>query len=297
VLLELFSTTSAPCARKLDDLARHATELARAGLAPLALSVEGIEEGEQARAAAFLRERNWPFPWATASPAALELLDALQCILLDRERRLPLPASFLVDANGALRVLYLGPVTAEQLLADRALCELDEGALFDTASPFPGRWMFPALPSDADFFEGRLRARGLDEPAGEFTRARLAVVRTAPADLLQDFGRQSAVAGRFEEAEKFFRRALATDPRHFGALFDLAVVLQREERLAEARELYGKALALQPEHADAHFNLALVQVAQGDLEGAERELRWLKTHGLEDLEDLERALEARKQGK
>ncbi len=295
VLLELFSTTCAPCAGELEELAGHAAELERAGLAPLALSVEPLEE--QARAAAFLREREWPFPWATATPATLELLDALQCILLDRERRLPLPASFLVDANGALRVLYLGPVTAEQLLADRALCELGEGALFDAASPFPGRWMFPGLPSDADFFESRLRARGLEEPAGEFARGRLAVVRTAPADLLQDFGRRSAVEGRLEEAEKFFQRALAADPRHFGALFDWAVILQRQERNAEARELYGKALALQPAHADAHFNLALVQVAQGDLAGAERELRWLKAHGVQDLEELERALSARRASK
>lgn len=295
VLLELFSTSSVASARQLDELASHASDLAREGLAPLALSVEGVEGS--GRAAAFLRERNWPFPWATSSPAALELLDALQCILLDRERRLPLPASFLVDAQGALRVLYLGPVTSAQLLADRELCELGEGALFDASTPFPGRWMFAGLPSDADFFEGRLRARGLGEAAAEFARARMTVVRSAPADLLQDFGRQSAVAGRLEEAEKFFRRALTADPRHFAALFDLAVVLQREERLSEARELYGKALALRPEHADAHFNLALVQIAQGDLAGAERELRWLKAHGLDDLEGLEGALAARKKSR
>ena len=66
--------------------------------------------------------RGWPFPWAFATPATLDFLDALQALLLDRERRLPLPASFLVDAAGAVRVLYLGPVTAERVLALMVCC-------------------------------------------------------------------------------------------------------------------------------------------------------------------------------
>jgi tetratricopeptide (TPR) repeat protein len=289
--LQLFSTTCAPCAAELGELARRAAELERAGIAPLALSVEPPEE--RSRAGAFLRERQWPFPWAVATGEALEILDALAAILLDREQRLALPASFLVDAQGALRVLYLGPVTAERLLADRALCELGEGGLFEAASPFAGRWMFQGLPADADFFEGRLLARGLEAPAREFSRARLTVVRTAPAELLQEFGRKSAVEGRLEEAENYFRRALAADPRHFGALFDWAVVLHRQERLEQAAELYGKALALEPEHADARFNLALARLALGDRASAERELRWLKERGEESAAVLERVLAER----
>lgn len=290
ILLTLFSTTCAPCARELAELGARASELTLAGVAPLALSVEPGEE--RARAEAFLRERAWPFPWAIATPQALELLDALQAVLLDRERRLQLPASFLVDAGGALRVLYLGPVGVDTLLADRALCDLGEGALFDAASPFAGRWMFPGLPSDADFFEGRLRARGLEEPAREYARGRLAVVRTAPADLLQDFGRRSAVQGRLEEAETFFRRALATDPRHVGALFDWAVVLHRQKKLPEAAELYGKVIVLSPEHADAHFNLALVRLDLGDRAGTAQQVRWLKAHQVPGVDELERALAA-----
>lgn len=290
ILLTLFSTTCAPCVRELDGLAARAEELTLAGVAPLALSVEAGEERE--RAAAFLAQRSWPFPWATATPQALEILDALQAILLDRERRLAVPASFLVDASGALRVLYLGPVEAETLLADRALCDLGEGALFDAASPFAGRWMFPGLPTDADFFEGRLRARGLEDAAREYGRGRLAVVRTAPADLLQDFGRRSAVQGRLEDAEQFFRRALATDPRHVGTLFDWAQVRHRKHELAEAAELYGKVIVLSPDHADAHFNLALARLELGDRAGAAQQLRWLQAHRVQGLEELEKALAA-----
>src|SRR6185503_368301 len=98
---------------------------------------------------------------------------------------------------------------------------------------------------------------------------------------------------RFEEAENFFRRALAADPRHFGALMDCAVVLHRQEKFAQAIELYRKALALRPEDADARFNLALAQIALGDAAGAERQLRWLKAHGTEGVEVLERLIAER----
>jgi tetratricopeptide (TPR) repeat protein len=288
VLIELFSSDCAPCVRALDEHARHAAEFERAGLAPLALSVEPFEH--RARAGAFLQARGWPFPWAVARPEALELLDALAGILVDSERRLPLPTSFLVDAQGALRVLYFGPVDADQVLADRALCELGDGAQFDAAAPFPGRWMFPGLVSDADLFEPRLAARGLAAAGREFARGRLTVVRSTPADLLHQFGRQHAVAGRLDEAQKFFQRALAADPRHFATLSDWAVVLHRQEKLASAAELYGKALALDPEHADTRFNLALALLGLENREGAENQLRWLEARDAESAAVLRQVL-------
>jgi len=274
LLLNLFSTTCAPCAGELAALALHRDALERSGLAVLALSTEPVSEA--ARAAEFLTQRGWPFPWATASQAALEFLDALQAVLLDREQRLPLPTSFLVDARGAVRVLYFGPVSAERLVADRALLELDEGALLDAAAPFPGRWMFPGLPSDPDFFEPRLKARGLDAAAAEFARARFAVVKTSPVELLSDFARRAAIEGRFEEAEAWYRRAHGLDPRRFEVLFDWALVVHRQEKLALASELYGKCLTLRPDDVDTHFNLALAQLGLGNREAAERERRWLE---------------------
>lgn len=290
LLLNLFSTTCAPCAEELAGLARHADALQRSGLAVLALSTEPASEA--ARAGEFLAARGWPFPWASASPEALELLDALQAALLDREVRLALPASFLVDARGALRALYFGPVTAETLIADRALLELEEGALLDAAAPFPGRWMFPGLPSDPDFFEPRLRARGLAAAAQEFARARFAVVKTAPVELLADFARRAAIEGRFEEAEAWYRRAHAVDPRRFEVLFDWALVAHRQEKLALASELYGKALTLRPDDVDAHFNLGLAQLGQGNREAAERERRWLEARVPELAATLAEALQA-----
>jgi tetratricopeptide (TPR) repeat protein len=295
LLLNLFASTCAPCAGELADFARHRDELARSGIAVLALATEPLEE--RARAGAFLAQLGWPFPWAAATPATLEFLDALQSVLLDREQRLPLPTSFLVDAEGALRVLYFGPLTAERLVADKALLELGEGALFDAAAPFPGRWMFPALPADADFLEPRLRARGLEDAAREYARARIAVVKSSPVELLQDFARRAAIDGRLPEAEAYFRRAHGLDPRHFGVLFDWAVVAHRQEKLAEASELYAKCLTLKPEDVDTRFNLALAQLGLGRRKEAERQLRWLEPRAPEVARTLAAALESTPDGK
>jgi len=289
VLLDLFSARSPASAEELRALVEHAEELDRSGIAFLALCADPPEEREAAQR--FLDELGWPFPWAQASAGTLALLEGLRGALLERDQALEPPASFLVDAAGALRALETGRLSAEALLAERELLALGEGELLEAAAPFPGRWMFPVLPSDADYFEGRLAARGLAAAAREFARGRLDVVRARPADLLHDFGRRAAAEGRLDEAVAFFRRALAADPRHFDSLFDLALVLHRQERTSEARELYRKALALRPEHVDARFNLALAELALGDRAGAERQLAWLKGRAPELAESLERAVE------
>jgi len=288
VLLDLFSAKNATSAEELRALAEHAEELDRSGIAFLALCADPPEEREAAQR--FLDGLEWPFPWAQASADTLALLAGLRGALLDRDQELVPPASFLVDGAGALRALETGPLSAEALLAERELLALGEGELLEAAAPFPGRWMFPVLPEDADYFEGRLAARGLAAAAREFARGRLDVVRARPADLLHDFGRRAAAEGRMDEAGAFFRRALAADPRHFDSLFDLALVLHRQERTSEARELYRKALALRPEHVDAHFNLALAELALGDRAGAERQLAWLKGRAPELAESLEKAV-------
>jgi tetratricopeptide (TPR) repeat protein len=291
VWISLFSTRCAPCARELAQLAERARELARAEIACLALCVDPIEAGTEDEAAAFLERLEWPFPWARASATTLETLDGLQGALLDRERRLPLPASFLVDASGALRALYLGPVEPATLLADRELCELGESAQLEAATPFQGRWMFPLSISDADFFEGRLTARGLPAVAAEYARGRLDVVRSSRADLLFDFGRRAAGEGRLDEALDFYRRCLEIQPDHVQALFDAAVVYHRRERFSEAAELYRRALAVRPGHVDTLFNLALALLGAGDPEAVEPLLRELQGRDPAAAEVLSGALE------
>jgi len=69
--------------------------------------------------------------------------------------------------------------------------------------------------------------------------------------------------GRFEEAERHLRRAIALAPGSPEPLYNLGLVLTRLERPAEAIALYEAALKLGPDHAATHNNLANLLLATG----------------------------------
>lgn len=63
-----------------------------------------------------------------------------------------------------------------------------------------------------------------------------------------------AAAGRDEEAEAAFMRAIEVSPQHAIAHAELGIVLRRQGRFAEADAAYREALALDPEYALAWRN-------------------------------------------
>ena len=275
VLLSLWASWCPPCVVELEALVPRSAELDAAGLALLAVSVD--EDGDAARE---LMERiGWPTGWAFAAPRTIEILDVLQGAILDRETRLPLPSSFLIDAEGSLRAIYLGRVDPDRLLEDVALTRLPIREMRDAATPFAGTWYRPAQALSLELFERRFDARGLPDVAREYGNARIEVRETTRAKMLFDFGRQNAAAGRLQQAVDYLQRAIREDPRLFAAHLDLGIVLHRLGRAPEAIAAYAAAVRLEPEHEDARFNLALAYLGVGDVGGAERELAELEERG------------------
>ncbi len=287
VLLNLWTRTCASCLAELAEVAARRTDLEVSGLAFLALCVD--EDADAARAT--MEELGWPFAWGFAGRETIDVLDALHGAILDRETPLPLPASYFIDERGNWRVLWLGRVDVETLLADRELAGAMPEEMRAQATPFRGRWLRPAETVDVGFFERKLAVRGLTSAAEEFSRARIQVLETTPAKLLHEFGRAALERGRVEEAIANFRRAVEADPNHFQAFFDLGFVLHQRGELDEAISAYRAALRLDPEHEDAHFNLALAELVRGDLEGVGRELAWLREKESALASELERAIE------
>ena len=74
--------------------------------------------------------------------------------------------------------------------------------------------------------------------------------------------------GRADEAERYWRLALARDPRHAASWNNLGILLQHEGRAAEAEAAYRRALAQEPAYADAHYNLGLLYQQAGAWEAA-----------------------------
>jgi tetratricopeptide (TPR) repeat protein len=75
-----------------------------------------------------------------------------------------------------------------------------------------------------------------------------------------------------EEAIRTFRRVLDRAPSHTRARYNLALVLQRADRLAEAAGELQRAIETEP-RAEIYYSLGVVRWHQGDLERARDALR------------------------
>jgi tetratricopeptide (TPR) repeat protein len=294
VLVAPWASWCAPCVGELSSLAEHLPELQRRGLAVLALGAEA--ERGTAAARELLERARWPLPAAYAPEATLEILDALQGVLLDRETRLPLPSSFLVDARGNLVAFYAGAVEPETLLADLDLLALDPAARRDAAAAGTGRWLHAPAERDLALVRARFASRGLHDVAEEYARASVQVVHSSRAALLHEFGRRAGEQGRIEEAAEQFRRATEEDPSFAPAWVDLGVALHRLRHFARAVDAYRIALRLEPDAVTTRSNLILALLALGEREAAEAErdrLAPLDAAEAERMSELIRRLDER----
>lgn len=107
--------------------------------------------------------------------------------------------------------------------------------------------------------------------------------RLVPGDYegMAHIGGTLSALGRFDEAEPYFRRALAgeDDPvTHY----NLGLLLVRTGREVEGIGEYEQALQRDPMHANARSNLATVLARRGQLDRAARELAFVVEHDPEN---------------
>jgi tetratricopeptide (TPR) repeat protein len=291
LLIAPWASWCAPCVAELRALAARAEELRARGVDVLALAVDAPEE--RADEWALLEEIAWPFSRGALTAESIDVLDAIHGGVLDRESRMPLPTSFLVDPEGRLVALYVGGVDPERLLADLELTgELAPEARRAAATPFAGRWYGPPPAPDLFKFEARFERRGLADATRSYRLMRLQVVRASPASLLWEFGRRSGERGRLEEAARLFREALALDPARGAVWVDLGIVLAMAGNPEEAAAAFQEALALAPDDADTRLRLGLALLALGDVEGARAELALLVERAPDRARELRDRIES-----
>ncbi|MEA2691061.1 MAG: arylsulfatase [Acidobacteriota bacterium] len=75
-------------------------------------------------------------------------------------------------------------------------------------------------------------------------------------------------AGRNADADRYFKKVLAIEPKTARAEVGLAVLAYRKKDFAGARREIAKALAIDPKARYARYNLALVLETEGNLPGA-----------------------------
>lgn len=269
VLLLVWASWCAPCVGELNAFAAAAEELRAAGVTVVAVSAD--DPAQRADADRMLDELGWPHGRTFAGARELEVLDTLQEAALDRRRRLPLPAAFLIDSREHVSVIYKGAAEPRTVIADAHGLDDDARALRLRAAPFAGRWHAAPPGLDIDLLEARFAGRGLVAAARETGLARIVRVETTRAEMLDEFGMVHARQGDFERAVSNFAEAANLDPESFDAWQHLAIALHRLGRLDEAISAYERALWLDARSTDTLHNLALARMGNGDREGAWQE--------------------------
>lgn len=255
-LVNLWGSWCAPCLRELGDLARRASDLENRGLRVYALSTDRLdpEIGDEEATREVVKKLGLPFTMAWADDTAIAGLEAVQRVLLDEQS--PLPSSFLVDDRGRMAVLYRGPVTAEQVLADIELLPHSGTALNEIATPFEG--IRHSWPSRIDPLQVALKL---------YESGDVAHVRRYLGQLIET-----------EETKAPGHEDVSGDALHYflGTLLEEAG--QRDRSIAA----YQSALRHNPQHAQAHRNLARQLLRAGKIDPALDHFQQASAHSTHD---------------
>jgi tetratricopeptide (TPR) repeat protein len=73
----------------------------------------------------------------------------------------------------------------------------------------------------------------------------------------------------FEEAEKYYRKAIAIDPQSTEAYHELGDLLTRRKDFEAARKIFQEVLSLDPEHWKTHAALGMLLTDMGDIEAGQ----------------------------
>ncbi len=277
-LLVFFASWCAPCAVELAALAKQEPQLRAQGLDVKALNVD--ELSDQPTSKDFEKSKNllskvrWPFAAVALDPENAGALDVFHRSYMTLRRPLPVPSSFLLDAQGRVAVIYRGPVEPSQVLADAKLLPLPAEQVRATALPFSGRWeTVLAGPNPSGLVvtwkrEGCLKvgAAWLERylaaaESGDASTAELSPqVKVNLYEHLADFRHLLKDEAGYAAV---YQRLLKIAPDYEPAHTALGLYLGKANRGSEAMVHLERAAALAPGDAQVLSNLAIGRSMQG----------------------------------
>ena len=235
VVMHFWSTAFGTSKKDLAEYEALQTRWAAAGLQFLAINADALPDDRARESLAAYSHHS--FPILLGSPDMLAIYNLLYRHLFDRHRDLPLPASFLIDRQGAIVKVYQGIAPANHIDDDfRGIPQTDTERLAK-ALPFPG------LTASYEFGRNNL-----------------------------SFGSVFYERGYYDQAEEFFRQALRDDPSSAEAFYGIGSVCLQQQKTKEARENFERALKLHAAYPgtflNAWNNLGILAAREGNTDRA-----------------------------
>ena len=238
LLINLWASWCAPCISELREWTAAESRIRSKGLRIHVLNADPENPVAARRALAKLK---FPFDADNTTSQTVRNLDLFQRSLLDRWLPMPVPGSFLLDRYGRVAVVYKGPVSVDQLLADIDLLDADPNLWRDHSVPFPGRWVGPhpdvdPLRVNSQFVDHNEIAEGLN-----YLQRHVAVAETVPGTSPEELADIHFVIGiilkerkKTEAAFEAFEKARGMNPHDFRILIELGSILLNLDRYEEA---------------------------------------------------------------
>ena len=248
LLINLWASWCAPCISELREWTAAESRIRSKGLRIHVLHADPENTVAARRALAKLK---FPFDADITTSQTVRNLDLFQRSLLDRWLPMPVPGSFLLDRYGRVAVVYKGPVSVDQLLADIDLLDADPKLWRDHSVPFPGQWVGP--PPDVDplrvnsqFVDHNEIAEGLN-----YLQRHVVVAETVPGTSRKELADIHFIIGiilqerkNTEAALEALEKARVMNPEDFRILSELGSILIKLTRYEEALTHLNAALKI-----------------------------------------------------
>ncbi|MDE0938252.1 MAG: ASPIC/UnbV domain-containing protein, partial [Mariniblastus sp.] len=248
LLINLWASWCAPCISELREWTAAESRIRSKGLRIHVLHADPENTVAARRALAKLK---FPFDADNTTSQTVRNLDLFQRSLLDRWLPMPVPGSFLLDRYGRVAVVYKGPISVDQLLADVDLLDADPKLWRDHSVPFPGQWVGP--PPDVDplrvnsqFVDHNEIAEGLT-----YLQRHVAVAETVPGTSRKELADIHFIIGiilqerkNTEAALEALEKARVMNPQDFRILSELGSILIKLTRYEEALTHLNAALKI-----------------------------------------------------
>jgi tetratricopeptide (TPR) repeat protein/peroxiredoxin len=301
VLLHFWRAASPHSLTDLAELDRSFARWASEGLQLLAIIVDEPSAADRATTPC----QTFSFPVLRASADVIAVYNILYRFIFDRHRDLSVPASYLVDEEGAIVKIYQGPVSRQRIEDDFRHIPRTAAERLAKALPFPG------VIESADFTRNYLSlgsvffergypdqsesffelARQDDPSAAEpyYGLGSIYLQQQKNAQARESFERAVALQanypgtwprawnnlgivvarqGHTEEAIQNFQRALQIDPDFVIALVNLGNAYHQQKRWDDAKRVLERALELSPDDADANYGLGMIFAQLNDTDHA-----------------------------